>query len=337
VGILIAAGFSRIIVCVRLMVLLGAALLAATLGGVARAQPTAPQPSQAARLEAKALADEGLALVGKGDLTTAVDRFARAEALVPLPTIALHRARALERLGRWVEARAAYQKVLSMPARPNAPFVHKQAVADAKKELATLEPRIPQLTIVVSPPKILDVSVTINGRPEIDPQEPFFRLDPGEHVVEVQRSDGIQARRTVSMAAGERRTLEIAAAQPAPLPTAPPDKGMPILEVLGWIGVGVGGAALVVAASTGIPAIGLRDELVTRCPNDVCPPDAYDDLSRYDALRWTSGVHLIAGVVLAGAGSGLVGWSRSRGEEGGAPPKVEALLGPLSAGARVRF
>lgn len=326
----------RIIAWVRLLSFVGATLLCAAVGGAASAQPAGGPTSQATRLEAKALADEGLALFEKGDLTNAVDRLARAEELVPLPTITLQRARALQRLGRWVEARAAYDKAAKMPLKPTSPFVHRQAISDARKELAALEPRIPQLTIVVSPPSTLDVSVTIDGRAVIDPQEPFFRVDPGEHVVEVRRADGISAKRTLSISDGEKRTLEIAAAKP-PVLGEPPRKSMPLLEVVGWVGVGVGGAALIVSAATGIPAIQLRDDLISRCPGDVCPPEAYDDLSRYDALRWAAGVHLIAGVVLAGAGGGLVGFSRSQGDEQRPAPKVDAIVGPLYAGARVKF
>jgi hypothetical protein len=322
---------------VRLVASVGAALLVAlSASSPLWAAPT--EPTDAERKEAKALANEGLALFGKGDYTGAVERLGRAEALVPLPTITLQRARALERLGRWVEAKGAFGIVVATDLPKTAPPVHKKAVADARKELSELEPRVPRLTVILQPAMRPDDTITIDGRLVTDPQEPYFELDPGEHVVDVARTDGGHARSTVTLAASEKRTIELSFATPAPKAPPPPSPspGMPMLEIAGWIGVGVGGAALVVATATGVPAIGLAGDLEARCPNDRCPASAYDDLSEYDALRWTAGVTLIAGVLLAGAGSAAVLWSRT-GDDRATPAKVEALLGPTALGARVTF
>ncbi len=320
----------------RLVATIGAAALVA-LGFVAPARATPSEPSPAERKAAKALADEGLTLFGKGDYTGAVDRLGRAESIVPLPTIRLQRARALERLGRWVEAKHALVTVAATDLPRTAPPVHKKAVADAKRELDDLEARIPRLVVSVSPAMRPDDAISIDGRVVADPQDPFFELDPGEHVVSVSRAGGAHAESTITLSPGERRTVELSLAPPTPkAPPPAPETGLSTLEVVGWIGVGVGGAALVVSAATGIPAISMAADLSDRCPNDRCPSTAFDDLSEYDALRWTAGVTLIAGLALAGAGSTAIVLSRTSDGDPLAP-KIEARIGPAHATVWVTF
>ena len=319
---------------VRVCALIPAAFAVALL---ASALPAQAAPTMAERREAKALADEGLLLFAKNDFTAALDRLSRAEALVPLPTITLQKGRALERLGRWVEARTAYATVAGAELSKSAPGVHFRAVADAKKALEAIEARLPRLAVVLLPAVRPDDAIRIDGRLVTDPQASSYEVDPGEHVVEVTRGAN-HAKSTVTLRESERRTVELSLADPPPpLPPPPPPEpsGMPLLEILGWVGVGVGGASLLVATVTGIPAVTMQSDLEGRCRDGSCPPEAFDDLTTYDALRWTAGVTLFAGLAIAGSGVFATVWSRTH--ESTEQPAIEATLGPTSGSLRVRF
>jgi hypothetical protein len=107
------------------------------------------QLSDADKASARALAQQGQDALEKKDFTTAADRFARAGELVHAPTLTLGLARAQVGLGKWIAATETYYRLLHEPVPAAASPVYTKALADARKELAALEPRIPSVTIVV--------------------------------------------------------------------------------------------------------------------------------------------------------------------------------------------
>jgi hypothetical protein len=115
-------------------VALGCGLGAGTIGR-AGAEPSANVERESAR----ALADEGANAYAVHDDLRALALFQRAYALVPAPTIALFEARTLVRLGRLLEARAAYVRVLDSEQTEDAPAPFRAAVEAARGELAQLE------------------------------------------------------------------------------------------------------------------------------------------------------------------------------------------------------
>src|SRR6185312_5466429 len=106
------------------------------------------QLSDADKASARARAQQGQDALDKHDFTTAADRFARAGELVHAPTLALGLARAQVGLGKWIAATETYYRLLHEPVPAGAPPAYTKALADARKELAALEPRIPSVTIV---------------------------------------------------------------------------------------------------------------------------------------------------------------------------------------------
>src|SRR5690606_25629563 len=68
----------------------------------------AQAPDAQTKAAARELAAQGLSLYGEGKYAEALDRLERASALIPVPTLHLHTARTLEKLGRWVEANERY-------------------------------------------------------------------------------------------------------------------------------------------------------------------------------------------------------------------------------------
>ncbi len=298
----------------------------------ALAQDAAPrgEPSQEAKADAARLADEGMLLYLKGDFTAAAERFAAAEKLVPAPTIVLQHARSLERLGRWVLAVEKYRVVAAAEIKPTTPWQQRSAKADGARELAELEPRLPRLRLLIAPAGA-PATISLDGAVIEIPVSGDLAVDPGSHVVEAQRPDGTEARLTVTAPANKTTTVELHLRKPVPRTTVSEDPPMHPLRIAGWTGVAIGAASLFVAIGTGAPAIVLRGELDDKCPKGDCSKAEFDDVDRYDALRWTAGVTLVAGAVIAGAGVAAIML---------APPDDQAvsadlLLGPSSATLRV--
>ena len=77
------------------------------------------------RTAARELAREAAELADAGRCDTAIDKFRRAYALVPAPTIAVHEARCLVQLGRLLEASDRYELVLRTPIAADAPAAYR--------------------------------------------------------------------------------------------------------------------------------------------------------------------------------------------------------------------
>lgn len=254
--------------------------------------------TQPEREKARSFADTGMRRYEEGNYAGALEAFEQAEELVFVPTITVQHGRALERLGRWVDAIATYQRAANAEIKPSSPWQHRTAKADATKALAELAPRIPSLKIVVRqrPP---GSEVLIDGRqiPSID--EPVL-VDPGKHVVEARSPDGEEARGTVEVQEGGTQTVELVLT-----PKKFETREDPLWDILAWSGVAFGGACLVTSLGTGVAAGVAKGELDASCPAGRCGPDDWDKVDRYDGLRYTAGVTLFVGLAFAGAGTTL--------------------------------
>ncbi|MFO0551122.1 MAG: hypothetical protein U0271_22215 [Polyangiaceae bacterium] len=273
------------------------------------------------RDKVRALADEGMRLYEDKDYTSALSKFEQAEEFVLIPTITLQRGRCLERLGRWVEARDAYQLAAEMDLPASAKWQHQSAQREAASEQSALEPKIPRVSLVV---KNGDGDLLVDGRPRGKVTTEPVLIDPGKHVVEVRAADLRVARSTVDLTSGQSITLELTLESQSGAGPGP-------FQLLGWIGVGLGGASLIVTIGTGVAAIQARDDLEGRCPGGRCPPDASADVDRYDGLRWSSGVFLFAGLAFAGGGVAALFLDPTHKPSGAARP----ILGPGFAGLEV--
>ncbi|WP_437336970.1 tetratricopeptide repeat protein [Sorangium sp. So ce394] len=157
--------------------LLGLTLLATSSTALAQSSP----PTAEAKLAAKALADKGWQLFNASRYEDALAAFRDAEAQVHAPPFLVMAARSCERLGRLVEARSLYQRVLDEPLAANAPRAFQQAYADAKAELAALAPRIPTVEVALAGAARGAVGLTLDGE-RIAPATPV-EVDPGEHTL----------------------------------------------------------------------------------------------------------------------------------------------------------
>ncbi|MGH7286310.1 MAG: hypothetical protein ACRELY_32735, partial [Polyangiaceae bacterium] len=117
---------------------------------LARAQ----QASDADRAAARDLFNKGVELQNSQKFPEALDHFERAEKVVNAPTNLLHIGQCQAALGRLVEAAEAFRATARYQLAAGAPAPFVAAQNEAQTQLATIEPRIPELKITVMPKDI---------------------------------------------------------------------------------------------------------------------------------------------------------------------------------------
>jgi hypothetical protein len=325
--------------------------------------------SEADRAQARDLGQQGYAALDAKDYVKAADLFKRADALFHAPTIMVGLARAEVHLGKYVEASEHYRRVVLEGAPPGAPQAIRDAIDAAKKELADAEAHRAKATINVKGPD--QPSVTLDGAPMSQAALGVERLvNPGQHLVHVSASGWKDADQTFTVADGGTAQLTVqmeaggAAAPATPAPATPATGAAPAtpspgdmstapdttpassggsLKTLGWIGIGVGGAGIVLGAVTGGLAAGKKSSASgSPCASGPC---AQGDLTTYQSNRdsyYTMGtistIGFIAGGVLAAGGAALLLFG-PHGESAPAATSawVAPFVGPGSAGVTGRF
>lgn len=284
---------------------------------------------EASRAEARKIGYAGVEAYQAGDFATAHERLETAYQLLQVPSLGLWSARALAKLGKLVEADARYQEVIRLPTSVGDEAIQEQARRDAGNERGALVRRIPSILVRVEGAPISDVTVTIDDAvvagSALSENQP---VNPGPHRVEGVRGT-TRVRVEIKVAEGERREAALRFAPPGPPASsggsdaglvverrgASPgsDKLMAVsrwrtMRTVGWVTVGVGGAALAVGAFSGLMAMSKRNDLDTIGCGDgsTCPPSQRGNVDSYNNLRIVSGVGLIVGAALAGVGAYLV-------------------------------
>jgi hypothetical protein len=271
---------------------------------------------------ARVLADEGANAFAEGDYARAHDRLQRAFSLFPAPTIAVLDARALARLGRLVEAAAAYRQSIAAPVDPTSPPAFRDAVVRAEAELASLERRLPRLTLrVVDAPRGARVQVWLDGA-EVSPRDLGRPLaaDPKGHSIRLDIEGKPAALRNVSLREGESRTVELE------LPA-----GDGLSRAFTIAGFGLAGAGIATGVVAGSLALSARKEAERGCPDRRCErgSEGAQALGDFRTYRVVSSVGY--GVGAAGAVLGTV-LLLSRSSESG----TEVGVAPSFGGVELR-
>lgn len=153
-------------------------------------------------------------------------------------------------------------------------------------------------------------------------------VEPGPHTVEVRREGHVTATREFTAQAGKASELHI---ELAPAGDAAPPVRREARRgawIGGWAAIGVGVALL----TTGIALLAI-DEREIKSDCSGANVDAFGHC-RYRYNTFGGGVAAtVLGVATAGAGIGLVIWSRPRKGE----PELRANLGPTRVGLTLRF
>lgn len=113
---------------------------------------------------ARALARQGIEAYGAGDFQRAYDLCQRAESLYHAPPHVLYMARAAAKLGRLVEARELYNKLVRENIASDAPAAFRTAQQEAEVEMKDLEPRLARVTVQLQGEGAEDVIVYANGK-----------------------------------------------------------------------------------------------------------------------------------------------------------------------------
>lgn len=292
----------------------------------------------ATRAAARDLGMEGVEAYERGDYLKAKERLERAYKVLPLPSLALWSARALEKNGLLLDASERYLEATRLSTEgAGDPQVQIDAQAEAEEEREALRDRIPKVIVDIQGAPGEEVEVTIDGALVASALYGAGRpSNPGKLEV-VARWGSRKISRQVIVKEGDEKKITLTfegAAAPSPAPVgrpenggapapqkeaqtqttgasaSPPDmaprKGGSGQKVVGWIGVGVGSAGLVFGTITGFLAMQKNDKLSANCPDRVCGPDSKVDRWMYNNFRIMSSAGLIAGGVVAATGVTLL-------------------------------
>jgi hypothetical protein len=318
--------------------------LAGLLGSLdARAQPApavVPDPA------AEALFRSGRELVEKGDWAAGCPKFEASLELYLSASTLLNIARCHEHNGKIASAWATYRRALVVNKETPGAERKKALEELAEKGIASLEPRLPKLRIVIPvAPTRLEVTRNAQYVP-LASLGTSIPVDPGEHTIVVRAPGYRTERRSVTVVEGKTERIEIALI----LGEGGDDiEGATQGRVSGhviptWsIGVGAGGLALLTAA-----AIFRVDQALIEgrqqgiCKNDVttgCPPTYIPDA---DNARKNRDFALFVGlgsggvIALGAAVMGALLTPSASPAEGSAEVAAGAWIGPGSAGASLQ-
>lgn len=289
---------------------------------------SAQQVDDATRSAARQLATDASAAYQANDFAQAYDQFNRAYQLVHVPTVGIWAARSSVKLGRFVEASERYLEVQRSPLAADAPAEHVKAQKDASDERAALLPRIPSVRVIVAGADLGEVFVSLNDqllpsalvgvkRP-VDPGKLQVKGVRGEQVVEanVELAEGTSQDVTLTFTklSHVKPSAPPSSTEP-PKPSGPPRLAGSPDHTLAYVAFGVGGAALITGGIFGGLALSQKSDLDGACPDRKCGPDQHAANDSYQTKKLVSGVGLIAGAALVGAGVVLYFTAPTEGAE----------------------
>jgi hypothetical protein len=164
----------------------------------------------AAQDEAAKLRDEAKKLLAAGKTPEACEKLEAAVALGRKSEPMLELAQCHEKDNKTATAVAAYKEAATV-ARKERRYDREKT---AKTRVYALEPKLPKLTITVSP-EATGAEVTVDGEPLDKAQLGKPRpVDPGEHFVEATAAGKKSWEHTVTIAASEKKTVTVPALAP---------------------------------------------------------------------------------------------------------------------------
>lgn len=275
-----------------------------------------------ARVEARAMAEQGDAQFYAGRCDKAVPLWLRADARFHAPTLLLRVARCQALLGKVVAASASLRAIVDAPLAPDAPPAFVAAREDAGRELPKVSARIASLRIAVRP-RVVSVPVTVEIDGAAAPAgAESIPIDPGAHRILV-RAERATWSREVHLDDGESRTLDVAL-WVEPLPSVPP-----VQRNVGLASFGVGLTALATGVGLSVSALSTSRSLQAACgpARSTCPPGSQDAIDRTRAYSVAADATLAGGAVFVVAGAVLLTTNLHLGQE----PKVRIVASPRGA------
>jgi hypothetical protein len=258
-----------------------------------------------AQEEARALADRGFEAFTQGDYAEAIALFQQAEKLSHSPVVLSFLAQSYEVLGRLLEARSEYERIIADELGEDAPVDFVKAQRRARRQLPLLEQRIPRLLLQIRGAPAHEVKVWLDGQVLASSKlGTSIAVNPGKRTLVLERKGHQPVERIFN--ASERQISEVdvvftAREMEVPVGTAN--------DTLRWLlpsmayGVAFAGstASIVMTALYFDGAGDLKD----RCPENRCAPELEPERDRLSALGTASLVTFAVGVA-AGVGGTLL-------------------------------
>lgn len=258
-------------------------------------RPPATEPA-AKDDSARALFEQGVALLGESRFDEALARFVASYRLERQPVVLLNIGMCQKVLGDLLAAHETLSRYLDEADAT----AHRELIDSARQALAELEAATGTLALQVDPP---EAEVLVDGESigRASATAPL-RLLPGRHDVEARAEGRTAYRQTVEVGAGEAVRL-IARLLPAgeepPVAVAPPPEAGPSgVEIGAWVGVGVAAAAGLGAVITGSLGLVARDDFVEGGATDAALRD--------DVVTLGFTTDALIGVAAAGAATALI-------------------------------
>ncbi len=254
---------------------------------------------------------EALALFEEGSHAAALALFEAAEASFHSPVFVVYIARCQRELGRLLEARSTFDRVLGEALPEDAAPPWLKAQADAAVEREALAARIPTLTVLVDAPT-KEVTLTIDGRAVA--VGAAIELNPGPRTVRAShRSRSVSQRLTVLASSHETLRLTLGAPAPTdpspappgvlelPPPESAPPAGTTGLTTAGYVLSGLAVAALGAGTITGVMALLANEAAGEGCTDGgVCDAANRRHEDRAFTLAHASTTTFVVGGVAAG-------------------------------------
>jgi hypothetical protein len=276
---------------------------------------------------AEALFRSAREAMAKGDYATACPRFAESQRLDPAPGTLLNVASCEEKQGKLATSFAHFSEAAD--GLPKDDF----RVAYAREQIAKLEPRLPMLTVTLA-----DGSAGAHVlRDDVELRSGSFGValpvDPGTHVLVVRADGRPDTRQEVTLAEGQRLTVQLTAGS-APSAKPASEAGVSTSErslALPIAAFTVGGVGLATGIVTGLLFKSAADDFHHHCDATGCDPDGMSAASRAKTFNVVSPIAFAVGVVGIGAGTYFLVTSKKS-----APPRagvdVHPYVSPAVAG-----
>jgi len=316
------------------------------------------------RAGARAAANAGADAMEQQSWEDAITYFTKAESLVHAPPHLVFIAQAHEKLGRLVEARENYLKVVREELAADAPKAFRDAQQTARAELEALEPRVPRVSVVVQGAGELPVKVTMNGDPVPDGLVGVPRpLNPGDYEFQASAEGAqshpssltlregaketvvltLQANSAAGATAGEGATLQADGASMQDSGRQP-GQGPSAMRIGSYVSLGVGVLGLGAGTYFALRSSSKRNEANDICSlqgDFSCPESRRDEVeeldSQADSAKTLSTVSFIVGGAGIAAGIGLYILSMDDDEAPTGRLSVSPWIGYRAAGVSGRF
>ncbi len=278
-----------------------AALLVASPAAAQEPRPAAaPAGAEADREAAGQLADSGVDLYGRGQYKEAAELLALADARAHSPAILVFRGKALDKLGKLLEAKRQLEAIVQEELAADASPAFRAAQLEASQLLEALKPRIPTLELDAEG----FVSVTLDGAAlDVGALEAPLPIDPGAHELVATPSAAAGA----SAGAAEKKSFNAAEGEQVRVTLGAANTGASGGGTSKWLApglaFGIGGAGLVAAAVTGGLFVGKATDLKDQCGSDnVCDPSLAGEVDSAMTLGDVSTTLFVVGGVGCGVG-----------------------------------